>query len=40
MINGDMSYSTAVGLFNSAINVVFLLLTNYISKKVSDISMF
>ena len=40
MLNGDMSYSTAVGLFNSVINVIFLLLTNYISKKVSDISMF
>lgn len=40
MINGDMSYSTAIGLFNSLINVVFLVTTNHISKKVSDISMF
>ncbi|NMA95313.1 MAG: sugar ABC transporter permease [Clostridiales bacterium] len=40
MINGEMSFSTAVGLFNSIINVIFLVSTNYISKKVSDISMF
>ena len=29
------SYSTAVGLFNSAINVILLILTNNISKKLS-----
>jgi putative aldouronate transport system permease protein len=40
LIHGDMSYSTAISLFNSAINIIFLSATNYISKKLSDISMF
>lgn len=40
MINGDMSYSTAVGLFNSVINILFLTITNRLSKKISDISMY
>ena len=34
------SYSTAVGLFNSAINVLLLIITNWFSKKVSDTSLF
>ena len=34
------SYSTAVGLFNSAINVMLLLFTNWFSKKISDTSLF
>ena len=34
--NMNYSYSTAVGLFNSVINVILVLSTNYISKKVSD----
>ncbi|MBQ4109685.1 MAG: sugar ABC transporter permease [Clostridia bacterium] len=33
------SFSTAVGLFNSTINFLFLVLVNYISKKVSEISL-
>lgn len=37
--NMDYSYSTAVGLFNSVINVVLVLATNYISKKVSANSL-
>lgn len=36
----DYSFSTAVGLFNSAINILLLLLTNAFSKKVSDTSLF
>ena len=35
----DWSYSTAVGLFNSAINFVFLVLTNWMSKKFTDSSL-
>ena len=31
------SYSTAVGLFNTAINLILLLIVNYISKKHSDV---
>ena len=34
------SYSTAIGLFNTLVNVVFLLGTNYISGKFSDSSLF
>lgn len=34
------SYSTAVGLFQSVINLVFLITTNAISKKLSDTSLF
>ena len=33
-------YSTAVGLFQTVVNFVFVLLTNMISRKVSDISLF
>lgn len=34
------SYTTAIGLFNSLINLVLLLIVNHISKKVSEISIF
>ena len=34
------SYSTAIGLFNTIVNVVFLLATNFISSRVSDNSLF
>ena len=40
IIEANYSYSTAVGLFNSAVTIVFLLLTNGISKKVSETSLF
>lgn len=36
----EYSYSSAVGLFNSVINVIFLVVSNWISKKATDISMF
>ena len=34
------SYSTAVGLFQSVVNVIILLISNYISKKYSETSLF
>ena len=34
--NADYSLSSAAGLFNSVINLVFVVATNYISKKCSD----
>ena len=34
------SYSTAIGLFNTLVNVVFLLATNFLSRKISDSSLF
>ncbi len=36
---GEFSFSTAVGLFNSVINLVMLITFNTISKKVSDTSL-
>jgi len=40
LISGDLSYSTAVGLFTNVINVILLLSVNWISAKVSDTSLF
>lgn len=38
--NPNYSLSTAVGLFNTLVNVAFLCLTNFISSKVSETSLF
>lgn len=35
----DFGYSTAVGIFNSVVNFGFVILTNFISKKVNEISL-
>ncbi|MBE6925354.1 MAG: sugar ABC transporter permease [Ruminococcaceae bacterium] len=35
----QFSYATAIGLFNSAINIVILIIANKISKKVSETSL-
>ena len=35
----NWSYATAVGLFNSVINILFLLATNFISRKVTETSL-
>ena len=35
LIKGDYSFSAAVGLFNSAINFMLVVLSNYISNRVS-----
>lgn len=40
LVQADYSYSTAVGLFNTAINLVLVLGTNFISKKYSEVSLF
>ena len=40
MMDADFSYSTAIGLFNSLINIVFLLVTNKISKKMGQSGLF
>lgn len=37
--NGQYSYTTAVGLFNSVISMILILGTNYISKKTTDNSI-
>ena len=36
LLNGDYGYSTAVGLFNSVINVILLIAVNWIVKKLND----
>lgn len=40
LLSGDLSYSTAVGLFTNVVNVILLLSVNWISAKVSDTSLF
>lgn len=39
ILNSNFSFSTAVGLFNSAVNLVMLLLVNALSRRVSDVSV-
>lgn len=36
---GQYSYSTAIGLFNTVVNVVVLVMVNTISKQLSDVSL-
>lgn len=40
LVSAQYSYSSAVGLFNSAINFIFLVVVNFISSKVSEHSLF
>ena len=40
LIDSDFSFATAVGLFNSIINVIFLLTANRISKKMGQSGLF
>jgi putative aldouronate transport system permease protein len=37
--NQNWGYSTAVGLFNSVINVILLIFTNQMSKKLAETSL-
>lgn len=39
ILERNWSYSTAIGLFNSAINLVLLLITNKVSRRVSETSL-
>lgn len=39
LIDADYSYSTAVGLFNSVINILLLIIANKLSKRVSETSL-
>jgi putative aldouronate transport system permease protein len=40
LIDANYSYSTAVGLFNNIINIILLLIANFVADKVSDASLF
>ncbi len=39
LIGGQYSYSTAIGLFNTVVNVAMLLIVNTICKRLSDVSL-
>ena len=39
ILQGNYGYATAVGLFNSVINLVLIILTNRICKKYFEISL-
>ena len=39
ILNGEFSFSTAIGLFNSVVNLAFLVVFNYIARKVSEVSL-
>lgn len=39
LLDQDWSYSTAIGLFNSVINFILLILANKLSKKFSQTSL-
>ena len=36
LLNGDYGYSTAVGLFNSVVNVILLVFVNWVVQKLND----
>lgn len=40
ILDNEFSYSTAIGLFNSIVNFVFLVIANAVAKRVSDTSIF
>ena len=39
LLNANYSFATAVGLFNSAVNMILLVIVNAYAKRVSDISL-
>ena len=40
LINQDYGYSTAVGLFNSVINLILIVASNQLSKRLTQESLF
>ncbi|MBQ7839396.1 MAG: sugar ABC transporter permease [Lachnospiraceae bacterium] len=40
LLGGQFSYTTAIGLFNSVVNIIVLAMVNQISKKVNEVSLF
>lgn len=40
LVQQQLSYSSAIGLFNNAVNVLFILAANKLSKKLTDIGLF
>jgi putative aldouronate transport system permease protein len=39
LINNQVSFSTAVGLFNSAVNLILILIVNKTARKVSEVGL-
>jgi putative aldouronate transport system permease protein len=39
ILDGQFSFATAVGLFNSAVNLILILTVNWISKRVTEVSL-
>ena len=39
IVNANYSYSTAIGLFNSVINFSLILISNTVSRKVGEVSL-
>ncbi len=39
LVEGNYSFASAVGLFNSAINLILVIIANKLSKKVSEVSL-
>ncbi len=39
LLGGQYSYSTAIGLFNTIVNVVLLVIVNTVSKRISNVSL-
>ncbi|MFD0962019.1 ABC transporter permease [Paenibacillus chungangensis] len=39
LLNSSFSFSTAIGLFNSVINLILLILVNYIARRLSNTSL-
>ena len=40
IINANYSFSSAIGLLNNVVNVIFLLIANWISRRVTETSLF
>ena len=40
LLDANYSFAAAVGLFNSVINFLLILIVNFIAKRVSDTSLF
>ena len=40
LLNADFSYGTAIGLFNCLVSVVLLVSANFVSKKLTETSIF
>ena len=40
LIDASYSYSTAIGLFNSLVNIIFLVTSNKLSKKLGQSGLF